>query len=100
MSDSKTQQQNENPKQDKEQPATVGDLCSLGIVAAVVAGIVKSDSTPQRHGSNKSKVVNVDSLVNDSLSKTIEYQNAERTTRDLENRRTGIYEYFNEQLKQ
>ena len=104
MSDSKTQQQNENQKQNKEQLATVGDLFSMGILAAVVAGIVigivKSDSTPQHHGNNKPKVVNVDSLVNDSLSKTIEYQNAERATRELEARRSGIYEYFNKQVKQ
>ncbi|MBO4745849.1 MAG: hypothetical protein J5613_02140 [Alphaproteobacteria bacterium] len=50
MPDDKTQQQNK--AQNHEEPATVGDLFSLGILAAVVAGIiigiVKGDSTPKK----------------------------------------------------
>ncbi|MBR4806388.1 MAG: hypothetical protein IKZ64_01050 [Alphaproteobacteria bacterium] len=99
MPDDKTQQQNK--AQNHEEPATVGDLFSLGILAAVVAGIiigiVKGDSTPKKNDANTPKVVNVDSLVQDSLSKTIEYQNAVRATQELDARRSGIYEYFSTQ---
>ena len=101
MSAKKTKDNNQ-----EEPRATVGDLFCLGILAAMVAGIVigivKRDSTPQNHGTNSHRVVNVvniDSLVQDSLSKTIEYQNAVRATEELDARRSDIHEYFSKQYQ-
>ena len=90
-----------NPETQTEPRAGWGDIAKGLAVLAVVSMFgymfIKDDRKIQATQQTKT---NIDSLVNDSLSKTIEYQNAERANRELEARRAGIYEYFNEKVKQ
>lgn len=72
-------------------------LAVLAVVSMFGYMFIKDDRKIQATQQTKT---NIDSLVNDSLSKTIEYQNAKRAARESGNRRADIYEYFNEQVKQ
>lgn len=72
-------------------------LALLTVVSVLSYMFIKDDRKIQATQQNR---ITIDSLVNDSLSKTIEYQNAERATRELEARRADIYEYFTEKVKQ
>ena len=78
--------------------ATWGDLAKGILLLTLAGGIayitIKADRTTTTNEISEKKL---DSLVNDSLAKTIEYQNAVRANNDLESRRTDIYKYFSKQ---
>ena len=83
----------------KEQMATTGDLLSASVIivmlAGIVTGIVKSGAHLVSPINTKSAGINLDSLVQDSLVKTIEYQDAVRANKKVEEKQADIRNYFN-----
>ena len=84
--------------QEKEPKATWGDvLKGLGVVAVVILflHIAKKENNNLQYTQKAQQAQKtVDSLVQDSLSKTIEYRNAVRADRLKEQKRNQIWQYF------
>lgn len=87
---------NDNQKQKLQEPhATLGDMFTLCIVLGLgVFLMVRCIKIDKVHRQEKQKVMRIDSLVRDSLPKTVEYQNMIRATQELESKKTKLNEYF------
>lgn len=94
-----TSESNKNPNTQGQEPhATVGDLLFATIVILMAAGVIYSFGRMGTRKPQKAKAVQttkLDSLVQDSLSKTVEYQNALRANQEMEAKRADIKRYFN-----
>jgi len=85
----------------EEEKATWGDLLKLiavvGAISIFMCIYIKDD---RKNTKAKETQATVDARTQDSLSKTVEYQNALRASQELENKRTEIRRYFEEKQKQ
>ena len=85
----------------EEEKATWGDLLKLiaivGVISIFMYIYIKDDRKTTKA---KETQTTIDARTQDSLLRTVEYQNVVRASQELENKRAEIHRYFEENYKQ
>ena len=90
-----------NQKYVGTEKATWGDLLKLIAIVGVISIFMYIYIKDNRKTTKaKETQATIDARTQDSLLKTVEYQNVVRANQELENKRAEIYRYFEEKYKQ